>query len=168
MFDTIFQQCLIHVCLAMCITTCGRLICETDCCLCCILHRREKPYIVTIEHPVDPFKCLVSIKNKSKTKIRRFTIQLHRKNLGFRLTPITAGSVIESRDDFWHRVEIKPQQIFSFELEFVPTTKEKFETKVRCIVCYVNKNYEDRDVQAIVTADENGLKMSKFMKLSDW
>lgn len=97
-------------------------------------------------------------------------------NQGFRLRPsnnkvgdkgATNGTVIESKGDYWHKVEVKPGQIFTFELDFVSERKNVVR-KGRCIVCYVNKNCEDRDVEAVATVDQTGLRVTKFIKMSDW
>lgn len=137
---------------------------------------KEKPYRVWTERTSDSFKYLIHIKNKSKTKIRRLTIQLHKANLGFCLRPSCRksdddktehGTIIESRGDHWHKVEVQPGQNFTFELDYVPNKKDVM-TKVRCIVCYVNKNCEDRDVEAVATADQTCMRVTKFIKMSNW
>uniref|UniRef100_A0A336MKT0 CSON002962 protein n=1 Tax=Culicoides sonorensis TaxID=179676 RepID=A0A336MKT0_CULSO len=183
MFDTIFTQCLIHCCLTMCITTIGRLIFDTGCCLKC---SKEKPYSIATQRTFDPFNCLIHIKNNSKKKIRRLTIQLCKTNTGYHLRPIkppndngykmdfddiqdSDGTIVEFKGTSWYKIEIKPQKVFSFELKYVPETKsEDVMLKERCIICYVNKNCEDRDMEAIATGDHTGLRVSRFIKMSDW
>lgn len=149
-----------------------RLICDTKCC--CLKCSKERPYSVSIEHrQFNSFTYLIHIKNRSKKKIRRFTIQMCKANQGFHLRPLhktkfdeNVGVVTETRGDFRYKIEINPRQIFTFELNFIPIHKEM--TKTRCIVCYVNKNCEDRDMEAIATGDHTGLRLTKFIKMSDW
>uniref|UniRef100_A0A336L415 CSON002963 protein n=1 Tax=Culicoides sonorensis TaxID=179676 RepID=A0A336L415_CULSO len=134
------------------------------------LNDKKYPYSITAKHTDDPFRSFVYIKNNSKKDAIKVAIQICEPEQDFRVRPYNVkeshGKVLDSENNVWYEVEINPNKIFTFAIKYILGTdvkEEFFLTQERCLVTHIDEVLlEDFDMEAVLSGDHTGLKVSKF------